>query len=477
MMNDNSGPEKDFNRLLEQFETARETNKTIYLDSEDYCDIANFYLRENAIENGHDAINRGLKIHPNHTVLLSIQVSLYIAEDKLTEAREVLESIPNRNNIYARVAEGELLTHEGEKEVARTILKSIKMEDLKGDFSLMVTITFLFSQLEMPDEALEWIHANILNNPSEDEVFKAALAEGYSILGMNDEASLLYNELLDTDPYNSEYWIGLANCLFGQAEYNKVIEAIDFALVSDESNGEAHSLKANAFLQLNNYEKALEEYQLSDLSPLYLHLFMGYCYIGLQQDEVAYYQFSEALEHTEIDDTISIHIIQNIVRCARAIGKDKEAYDYCILLENNFPDLADGFLLHGTLYMEDGDLTEALSYWQKALKISNSAFVWYQMATSTFNAGYYSNAEPFFEKVELLEPDYEETNRYLTTLYLYLGDVEKFLIYRNKLFLSLETEVHPDIDTLLQILKIDYSDLTPEANLLLLRLENDKLYD
>lgn len=62
-----------------------------------------------------------------------------------------------------------------------------------------------------------------------------------------DSAIKIYNQLLDIEPYNTPYWTGLAKCYFFQSKWNKAIEACDFALAADESDGEAYTTKAHSF--------------------------------------------------------------------------------------------------------------------------------------------------------------------------------------------------------------------------------------
>lgn len=49
-----------------------------------------------------------------------------------------------------------------------------------------------------------------------------------------EAASTYYNQLIDMDPYNASYWVGLAKCRFAAEDSEKAIEACDFALAADE---------------------------------------------------------------------------------------------------------------------------------------------------------------------------------------------------------------------------------------------------
>lgn len=471
-MNDDSQSNDEFTELIEQYEAAREENRTIYLDSEDYCDIANFYLKENKITEAHEAVTRGLSIHSHHSELLAIRTTLYLIENKLNEARETLNLITDRENIYAKVAEIELLTREGQEDRATDLLKNIKSKDLQPDIALLLTITYLYFDLGLIKEALLWIQSMVSDKPFDDDSFMEVLAECYSTLDKHKEASDLYNQLIDKDPYCPEYWIGLATSCFNQDQFDKAIEACDFALVSDEDNGDAHTIKGNSFFQLGNYETAIEEYKKAKLAPEIFYLFTGYCHVALEDYQTAFHFFSESLSHLKEGHPLTAHVMQNCSKCLWGLDQPEEAYKYCATLQERFPDLPEGYMLHGELLMKEDKVEEAMKQWEKVLTLSDNASTWFQMGVASFNAGHYPEAETFFKRIEEINPEFEDINRYFTLIYLYLGDEEKFLSYKKKFFESIDMDNDKPMDpvTFFELLDEDIENITEEAKELLSKL-------
>lgn len=75
-----------------------------------------------------------------------------------------------------------------------------------------------------------------------------------------EAASTYYNQLIDMDPYNASYWVGLAKCRFAAEDSEKAIEACDFALAADETFGEAYAYRGHCYFYLNNSDAAIENY-------------------------------------------------------------------------------------------------------------------------------------------------------------------------------------------------------------------------
>lgn len=473
-MSESSQPNDEFMELIRQYEAAREENRTIYLDSDDYCDIANYYLKEEMIEDAHEAVARGLSIHSNLPELLAIQTTLYVIENKLDKAREAFNFITDSQNIYVKTAEIELLIQEGNEDKAQELLETIHTEDAGSDPSIVLAITYFYSKLGLTPQGLQWIDsftsAEFLKDPEILEV----LAECYGLYEKHQEASKLYNQLLDIDPYNSDYWLGLATSQFQQENFDKAIEACDFALVSNENNGEAHTIKGNSFFQLGNYETAMEEYKSGDLAPEYLHIFTGYCQVGLQNYEAALNSFTDALPYLKENDSLNAHALLNSAKCLWGLNRFEEAYQYCLTLQEHFPNLPDGYLLHGEFLMKEEKVEEALQKWEKALSISNSMPIWYQMGVASFNAGYYKDAEPFFIKIEEVDDSFEDLNKYFTLIYLYTGNEEKFTKYWKKFLkeLDIDSSKVTDLMTFFELLDEDIQNITQEAQILLSKFWN-----
>ena len=112
----------------------------------------------------------------------------------------------------------------------------------------------------MNNEARDFINRGIDLFP-QNLVLKDELCYNREIEGDIDGAISICNELIDKNPYSHEYWFTLGRLYSIKLEFEKAIEAFDFALTCDDSDPELKILKAYCLYMNENYEKALEVYQ------------------------------------------------------------------------------------------------------------------------------------------------------------------------------------------------------------------------
>ncbi|MDL2291960.1 hypothetical protein LJB80_02275, partial [Bacteroides sp. OttesenSCG-928-F21] len=96
-------PDNNVIKLIEQYEAARAENKTIYMDSDDYCDITSFYLENKKIEEASEAVNRALSIHPDNMELRSDKVSILLYQNEVKKAWEIIKSFEDQNDFLVRL--------------------------------------------------------------------------------------------------------------------------------------------------------------------------------------------------------------------------------------------------------------------------------------------------------------------------------------------------------------------------------------
>ena len=96
MINKNLLPEKDREliELAERFEAARSEQRSIYMDSEDLADLAEWYSRRNRFKHAADVIECGLKLHPDNTSLLVEKVYLHLDSSNWPKPRRLPGRLP-----------------------------------------------------------------------------------------------------------------------------------------------------------------------------------------------------------------------------------------------------------------------------------------------------------------------------------------------------------------------------------------------
>lgn len=220
------------------------------------ADIADQYASERRFKEAQEVISYGLGLHPGHTDLMVEQAYLFLDLNQPRKAREVADLITDTYSANVKLLLAELLLNEGKLDDADQILDSIEEEE-KNELGILVDVVYLYTDLGYPEKGIQWLTRGI-ELYKDDEDFLAATADCYGAAGAAhiEKATFFYNKLIDKNPYNPAYWVGLAKCQFATKDFDKAVESCDFAIAADEEFGEAHIIKAHSLFHLENIEGA-----------------------------------------------------------------------------------------------------------------------------------------------------------------------------------------------------------------------------
>lgn len=422
-----SGRDKELLTLSENYETAKVEGRTIYLDADDWADLADWYAVRFKYEEALEVTEYGLSQHPGNTAILVEQAYLYIDLQDRDKAIETVDSI-TEDDSEVRILRASLLYRDGMEDEAETLLKSVEEDSLAN----LIDVCYMYLDMGLPEKALPWLERN--TKFADQEAYISVSGDCYFALDRLPEAIEYYNKLIDRNPYSATYWYGLARCYFCQGEYDKAIDACDYAIVSDEEFADAYLIKGQSFYQLGNEEKSLENFQLADkygaAPPELLNSFIGLSKTADGEWEEAYKHLEKAIRATAAElrdlDSPLPSLYVNAALCLFRMGKTAQAHQYCQKAYAISPTEEYAYLMEGRFYMEEGLFEQGIKLWKKAVKYAPYAETWNSIASYSLEIGLLENAVKAFERVKELDPDFANINEKLTLLYLILEDEDNF---------------------------------------------------
>lgn len=427
-----SGRDKELYELAEQYENAQKEKMPIYIDAEDLADLADWYAMRNKFQTALEVTEYGLILHPNNTALLVERAYLFMDTQRRDKAKIIAESITDNSSAEVKILKANILMGEGKLNKAEKLLDEI--ED-KNELANIVEVAYLYNDMGYPQKASQWLKKG-KGLYDEDEAYLAVIADCLYADRKFEEASVYYNKLIDKNPYSASYWFGLARCYFELQQYDKAIDACDYAIISDDEFAEAYVIKGHAFYQLGNDKKALESYrkaeELQVLTHDFIYTFIAMGYISQNEWEKAY-EYLEAAIHNYQEKTIPLSMLySNAALCLLKMGEKKKAYQYCQKAINTDPEDVENYLMSGRIFMEDGKTQEAIKEWSIALRIAPYPETWNEIGVICMDINQIEYAKIVLEHVKKKVPDFEGINERLTSIYLLLRDKENFIKY-NKL--------------------------------------------
>ena len=281
----------DNNNLpLTKFESMLKTNHVLFFDSEEFENIIHHYLNQGKIALAKKAIKLGLEQHPTSINLKLFKVEVYVFEDKLIEADNLLSELylldPTNEEIFIQKAN--IFSKKDEHEQAIDVLKiALKLTDDVVDLYSLIGMEYLF--LDRFEEAKEYF-MKCLEEDIEDYSALYNIIYCFEFLNQTDEAIEYLNLFLDKNPYCEVAWHQLGKQYYYIKNYKKALAAYDFAIISDDTFVGAYLERGKVLEKLKRFEEAIENYTVTlklDDPTSFALLRIGNCYEKLKNDELA----------------------------------------------------------------------------------------------------------------------------------------------------------------------------------------------
>ena len=431
-----NSPSDNLNELIAQYEAAKAEQKQLYLDGDQLADIADQYAIERRFDEAQEVITYGLKLHPGSTALLIEQAYLYLDTQQLQSAKHIADSINETYDIDVKLLKAELLLHEGQLEAAQMLLATIEEED---DLDTIINIAYLYMDMGYPKEAGPWLSKG-LDKYAKEEDFMSVVAEYSYSTDQFEKASEYYNQLIDMDAYNPAYWTNLAKCRFSMEEYEKAIEACDFALAANSQFGEAYGFRAHSYFHLNNPDAAIADYKeairYKAISPDFGYMFIGLAYYNKEDwvsaDECYRKVIRMFEEKGDANSVLLIDTYTNDALCLLGMKKFEEAHIQCEKAKTINPEDPNIYLTEGKIYMTEDKFELGKEAWGKAVQYSPEAETWFQIGAYSMDLMMVENAKFCFEQAYQRYPEMNELAENLAIVCLMLEDVAAFTKYNKE---------------------------------------------
>ena len=360
--------EEEFKRNLRSYEQMLQGGQSVYLEADELTDIAEYYLVRNETEKAMDCIDYALHLHPG-----SIDPLIFLARQKMfngdiEEARTIRNCISDPNDREVIFFDAEIMLREGRVQEAIQFLTD-KAETEEDDLAMFFYDTAtLFLDYECLEQAEKW-GRKALDMEPDNEKFIKFKADYLLASNQPQEAISILNSLLDNNPYNSNAWHALGEAYFANEEYQKTLEAADFALAIDEHDAQALLLKANCQFQLQNFEEAhriyrryFQEFHSNEVP----YLFDGVCLAAQGRNEEA---LNQLLKADSLSKGISVeqqHIYANLSDVYSKLHDTARAFEYIDKIKELNPDY-DADLYKGHVMMQNDDQEAAAEYYQRSI--------------------------------------------------------------------------------------------------------------
>jgi len=428
-----SEEERRLNDLAKEYERALHNHTHAYLDVDDLVDLSDWYAQNGQMDEAYEVVEYGLRLYPGDVTLLLVKVDLLIDDQLLEEAQATARLIPD-SEPEARMAKARLALERNDYPGACQWLDAPELDTLSDH----INIANLFLLYGYYDDALAHIQKALKEDPN-DEMAQSIYADTLRGLGEFEMAEDVYNIMLDKDPYSAPNWFGLAQCYFSRFEYEKVFDAVNYAIISDDDFGMAYLLRGHLFLVQGNTEKAEEDFQRAAERGIGIDKINNEGLIHFmfdnERNEEASRLISYKLEHDPLltdDQRYGLYIEWGI--CLANLNRMEEAHTHFKEAIKINPSAAAALVQDGRVYLTEGDRDNALACWEKAVEKEPTAETWHHIGTAALHNGYVEMANYAYLQADGLGQDQDalQTPAFIAATYLILGKKKEFEKYNRR---------------------------------------------
>ena len=385
--------------LLVRYEQMIKDHANYYFDADDLEEIAYQYEMQDLYKNALEAVERGLSMHPGSLSLGIKRAKYLLCLDCIEEAEKQIYSIPH-DSVDAVLICAELKFIQADTEKAISLLTGLLSSD-EISVGLCFDIIDMYLDFGYIDELKDFIFAadKVLKNGSE---VVRELALIYEDRQDYDSALSVYNILLDRDPYSYIDWFNSAKIYALKKDYERAIDACDFALTAKEGDETILSFKGYCLYDNENYAQAIEVFK--ELLPL-------------------------------IDDKSMTYEL--IAECYTKLGKKHDAIQYLDQALSYTPDNANLYYQKASNYYDLGDIPQSIRCLQKNIELDpTDADALAFLGEIYMEIGNFKDAETILEQSIEIKPENQEVLILLGDLSIQNSDYDKAIEYYKSALLS-----------------------------------------
>ncbi len=252
--------DKHFHEILQRYEQAQKEGKSIYLEVEDFVDIAEYYHNEGKNKEAEAAAREAASLFPGALgplTFLSRMAMLVKGDTK--EAKRIASLIDDQTDLEYFYLIAEISLVEDKPKKADDFLEECYADmDEEDQKDFVIDVATLYADYNYINLAAKWLGRSDETDADDYRELAGRIAFGR---GKFKESEDIFKKLLDNDPFSTYYWNQLASSQFMNNNVSDSISSSEFSIAINPNDEEAIANKANGLFSLGNFAEASKYYE------------------------------------------------------------------------------------------------------------------------------------------------------------------------------------------------------------------------
>ena len=296
---------QEFTELLASYENMLTEGSSVYFDSMDLANIAEYYTISGELDKSDAAVEYGLNLHPSDPDILIAKANNLLLRGRRDEASVIAESIDDPDNQELLYLKGEIAISADDPDTADIYFtQAIELSD--HDPGMYNDIIVKYMDNRFFELCQKWLDMAMVLHP-DSRNFIELQADLFFDTGQSDNAIEWYNHLLDEFAYDTYYWEQLGRIYYEKNDYPKAKECFEFIEAIDPENSQARMMKAGCLFSMEQWEQAYSIYhQLLEGDPgsYTLLYYCGRCLFEQGDYDNSIPLLTDALEKLMLDQDV-----------------------------------------------------------------------------------------------------------------------------------------------------------------------------
>ena len=324
---------QEFTELLTSYENMLSDGGSVYFDSMDIANIAEYYSMNGELDKSDGAIEYGLRLHPSDADILISKANNLLRRGLKDEARVLTESISDPENQELLYLKGEIeLAFDRPDNADAYFTQAVQLSD--DDPGMLNDIIVKYMDNRNYELCQKWLDMALVLSP-DSRNFIELQADLYFDTGQADTAIEWYNHLLDEFAYDTYYWDQLGRIYYEKNDYPKARECFEFIEAIEPDDKSARMMKASCIFNMEDWKSAYDIYKAlldEDQTSYTLLYYCGRCLYEMERYEESYDKFMDTLALLILDDDVPeemyLELYYYIADTAQRTGRNEQAKIY-----------------------------------------------------------------------------------------------------------------------------------------------------
>jgi tetratricopeptide (TPR) repeat protein len=432
--NDDEDEDDDFrpmDEILEDFFNAKRGEKNCKINEDELELLIDYFTDDSDKENIKFAFELGVNLFPFSSILLVRKAEWLVEQTKFGQALKALNDadLIFPNNIESFFLRIEILTDTNKHQEAINLINAnVHNYGLQDQCDIYITLSELYDDVEDLENVYHTLKQVLKISPTHEDAL-LRICFWADITNNQEDALLIYQNILEKNPFNAIAWYNTGVAYQGLKLYEKAVESYTTCIDLDENFEYAYRNLGDALIKVKEFDSAIEilekHISLSTAEDVILEA-IAYCWEKKKDYRIARKFYRQASQLNPADPEIFYKIGETYTKefawekalksYSVAMQLNKNNANYCIALAN--------------CMIELNAPKDALVLYLNAVRLKpSSKSNWLALIKALYIAEYYEEAIAQVKLAQSICGEKPEFSYYQAGILLELGKTKEATLY------------------------------------------------